>query len=200
MAVIRLPQPYTVSWAAKNTREALASLGEECVILHTYHINEDLDTRSRCQNFNPIYKQEDHWNCVYCFGTTFQGGVKEVWRAWGIFTDKPIDEKYAKTGEWEPDNRSVQIENEPTLIRHDFIARVARWDNTHSPIAFGDRYVIDVVRELTIRTGNVYGQPPDGSQKYGQSANLHRLPDNHPIQNYVIPSGIPIPRVDGLPR
>jgi len=199
MPNLRLPQAYANAFAAQSVRDALASMGEEAILLSTYHLFADLGTQPRCRNFNSVYEQEDHWNCVRCYGTTFEGGIKNFARGWAIFTDHPLDEKYTKTGEWTPDDRSAQLENEPKLLQHDYIVRVQQWDNTHSPVVWGDRYVIDEVQELTLRTGNQYGQN-HSVDCYGQQAKIHRLPTNHPIFNYNIPLGVPVMRVDSLPR
>lgn len=199
MSVIRVPQPYTNTFAANNVRDALATLGEETIVLSTYHLRDDLKTQPRCRNFNDIYDQEDHWNCIRCFGTTFEGGIKSVARAWALFTDHPLDEKYTRTGEWTSDDRSMQLENEPKILRHDFIVRVQQWDNYHSPTIWGDRYIVDIVDEMTLRTGNRYGQN-HAVDCYGQQAKIHRLPVTHPIFNYIINLNIPVSRLDGLPR
>jgi hypothetical protein len=198
MAVIRVPQSYTRSWASQSVREALATVGEECIVLHLYHIKEDEGIQPRCSCYNSTYDQPSEWECTSCFGSTFAGGVKNIWRAWGLFGDHPLDEKYAKTGMWTPDDRSVQLENEPLLMRHDYIVRVQQWDLYGSPVIMGDRYIIDEIKQSTLRTGNAYGQ--NGMDTYGNAGNLHRLPENHPIQNYSIPLGVPIARMDGLPR
>lgn len=199
MAVIRIPQPYTSAWMANNTREAFMTMGEETILLHTYHVLADLGTIPRCGCFNSTYEQSGNWECPHCYGTTFLGGIKSSYRMWGIFADHPIDETYSKQGQWTADDRSVQIEAEPTIMRHDFLIRVRQWDNLHNPISFGDRYVIGEVNQLTLRTGNLYGQQDDHADSYGQKANLHRLPPNHPIQQYVVPLGS-INRIDNFPR
>lgn len=199
MAVIRTPQPYTSSWVANSTREALMTVGEELILLHTYHVHDDLDTVPRCQCYNIIYEQSSTWDCPHCYGTTFLGGIKNMWRVWGVFSDHPIDETYSKQGMWTADDRSVQIEAEPTIMRHDFLIRVTQWDNLHEPVSYGDRYVIGEINQLSLRTGNQYGQQNDHSDSYGQKANLHRLPPNHPIQQYTVPSG-QLARIDSFPR
>lgn len=199
MAIVKLPQSYTNYFAARNVRDALATMGEECIILHMYHLKSDLGVQPRCRNFNSVYEQEDHWNCTRCFGTTFEGGIKAINRAWAIFTDHPLDERFTKQGVWTSDDRSMQLENEPQILRHDYVLRVQQWNSdTHIPLVFGDRYIIDEVRELTLRTGNQYGQNHN-IDCYGQQAKIHRLPTTHPIFNCQISSSS-INRVDGLPR
>lgn len=199
MPVIRLPQAYTNTYAAQNVRDALMSIGEEVIVLSAYHLYADLGTQPRCRNFDNVYEQEDHWNCSRCYGTTFEGGIKVVSRAWSIFTDHPLSEVFDKFGEWTSDNRAMQIEGEPSLLQHDFVVRVKQWSNTHTPISFGDRYIVDEVIELTLRTGNNYGQQ-HGVDTYGQYAKVHRLPSNHPIFGFNISTSSPIARIDGLPR
>jgi hypothetical protein len=199
MAVIRIPQSYTGAWIANSTREALMTVGEELILLHAYHYYVDEETTPRCTCFSAVYEQSATWQCPHCYGTTFLGGIKESWRVWGIFADHPIDETYSKQGMWTADDRSVQIEAEPAIMRHDFLIRVMQWDNLHQPVSYGDRYIVGEVTQLSLRTGSQYGQQDNHSDSYGQKANLHRLPENHPIQQYTVPLG-PIARIDSFPR
>jgi hypothetical protein len=198
MAVIRTPQQQTNFFASQAVREALMTAGEECIVLHLYHVFEDDGTQPRCSCYDNVYEQIADWECPLCYGTTFVGGIKNIWRAWGIFSDHPLSEKYAKPGMWTSDDRSVQLENEPTLMQHDFLVRVQQWDNYGAPVLLGDRFVIDEVKQSSLRTGNRYGQTI--MDVYGNSGKIHRVPPNHPIQNYNIALGTPLPRVDGLPR
>lgn len=199
MAVIRIPQPYTSAWIANSTREALMTVGEECILLHTYHVYDDLETQPRCGCFNSAYEQSARWDCPHCYGTTFLGGIKDSYRVWAVFSDHPMDETYSKQGMWTADDRSVQIEAEPAIMRHDFLIRVMQWDNLHNPLSYGDRYIVGEVNQLTLRTGDQYGQQNNHADSYGQKANLHRLPPGHPLQQYTVPLG-PVARIDNFPR
>lgn len=173
------------------------TLGEECIILHTFHVNEDPDQPRCTLCWDDDYKQTGKYDCPNCYGTTFEGGIKEEWRAWGLFTSNIQGETKAKRGEWELDARRVQLEASPDMGEHDFIIRVLQWDNDlHAPLVLGGRYVMGPVEEDTLHTGNQYAQQDD--DKIGQKANITLLSTEHPLYLYQITLGERLYREDEI--
>ncbi len=77
--LIRVPQNYAVNFGYANVKQTAQAIGEEFIALRMYHVNTDKNTQPRCGVcFNEVYKAPEDPNCAYCYGTTFQGGVKEV--------------------------------------------------------------------------------------------------------------------------
>jgi hypothetical protein len=190
--VVRVPRQHTVDRTTKQVMESMQSVGEECIALTMFHPSVD-ETQPRCSEcYDPIYKQNAKSDCSSCFGTTIEGGVKYVQRAWATFTESTNEEKYTKRGAWQPDEREVQIEAFPQLARHDYLVRVKRWDLNFGPLELADRYILGTVTEVVLHAGSRFSQ--QDIDKVGQKSSLQMLPKNHVIYRYEIPLEIPIPR------
>ena len=99
MPRIDLPENYAIRNARQWVRDSLMSHGEECVLLCAYHVTTDFDTQPRCPAcYDDMYEQPDQQDCATCYGTTFLGGIKSAYRAWGIFTDAVDQEDQTKYG------------------------------------------------------------------------------------------------------
>lgn len=128
MVRVDLTEPYAIRQAREAVRDSLRSHGEECVLLHMYHVNEVQDVVPRCPAcYDDVYKQGERYDCPRCYGTTFDGGVARVHRAWALFTDAQDVETFGKRGLWHPIASSVQTEPFPDLWQRDYVVRVARW-------------------------------------------------------------------------
>ena len=198
MTRIDLPESYAIRQAREAVRDALRSHGEECVLLHMYHANEVQDRQPRCSwCFDEIYKQGDKYACSRCYGTTFEGGVKEYYRAWAIFTDANDAETFGKRGLWHPIASSVQTEARPDLWQRDYVIRVARWTQDHRVAEIDGIYVFKQVVNESLRTGGMHGQT--AYDTVSQRADLQMVADTMPI--YQFPAlGVQFPRFDGKPR
>jgi hypothetical protein len=198
--LIRVPQNYAVNFGYANVKQTLQALGEECIVLSMYHVNTDANTQPRCGIcYDDVYKNNEDPNCTYCYGTTFQGGVKEAWRVWAIFTDETQDEKISKTGVWQDKTHSVQTEAYPPLEQNDYIIRVLRWDtNRQEPLEIGSYYKMGPVQPVSVRTGNRYGQTNE--DRIAQKFTADFLPKTHVIYNYDVREEVTFPRYDQQPR
>lgn len=198
MARLDLTEPYAVRFAREAILDSFRSHGEECVLLHTYHIDEDENTQPRCPEcFDAVYEQGDKFDCPTCLGTTFQGGIKAAYRAWGLFTDASDAETVGRRGVWHPVARSLQTEHEPDLWQRDYVVRVARWDAGYRVAEVEGVYALKQVSNETLRTGGRHGQTRFDA--VGQRADLTRIAETMPVYRYVQP-GAAFDRADGRSR
>jgi hypothetical protein len=195
---IDLPENYAVRFARQSVNDSLMSHGEEVVVLTAYHVNLDYATRPRCPVcFDDMYQAGAENDCDQCYGTTFQGGVKQAARVWAIFTDAQDKEDHSKHGVWHPIARELHIEPFPDIMEHDWIARVTSWSADHRPQGVEGLYVCDVVDNESLRTGNRAGQIT--LDAVGQRAGLERLSEQHSIYKYPIVGQV-FERLDGKVR
>ena len=174
------------------------SHGEECILLHMHHVNEAQGKVDRCPAcFHDIYKQGAKYDCPHCYGTTFEGGVKDAYRAWAIFTDSKDDESFTKRGLWHPVASSIHTEWFPDLWKRDYVVRVARWTVDHRVAEVDGIYVMKQVTNESLRTGNAHGQTSlDG---VSQIADLERIAEGMPLHRYPL-VGQRFDRYDRKPR
>lgn len=196
VVVVRLPQQFSNQRWAQYVREAAQTVGEECIYLLMYHVSIDDGIQPRCSRcYDADYNQATDYECTICYGTGFNGGIKKFGRAWSIFKDnESFDELQRKYGEWESDDRSVQMEPGVEVHEHDYLVRVQQWSQNGSPLTFGPRYRIDNNAEITLRTGNRFGQMV--VDKVANTMKAHMLHQFHPIHQFNIPLGTPVPRFD----
>lgn len=198
MARVDLVEPYAVRMARQSIRDSLMSHGEECVLFHMYHVNEVDKTVQRCPVcYDSVYKQGEKFNCPQCYGTTFDGGVKDVYRAWGLFTDANDEETFGKRGFWHPIASSIHTEWQPDLWQRDYVARIASWTLDHRVVEVDSIYVFKSVSNDSVRTGNRLGQT--NFDTVAQRADLQLISTEMPIWQYPL-KGQQFQRYDGQPR
>jgi hypothetical protein len=193
MTVVRLPQPGSNNRASMQNMEALQTLGEEIIYLSMYHFSVDMNNFPRCQNFDADYDQDDHFKCQFCYGTTYQGGVKLACRAWAIIGDTVKMEDLSRQGVYNKERVHAQLEVTPVAITNDYIIRVAKWSDNHTPLVLGQRYIVEDVTVRSLRTGSRMGQQ-FAVDYMGQKAQINKLDPNHPIQLYPVDLTTPVPR------
>jgi hypothetical protein len=168
------------------------------VLISTDHVTTDHATQPRCPEcYDDLYEAGQKQDCGTCYGTTFQGGIKDVHRAWAIFSDSTDEEAQSKHGLWHPIARKLQTEHMPDIWQHDFVARVTSWSEDWRPQGVEGIYVMAAVNNESLRTGNRPGQIPFDA--IAQNANLERLSEQMPIYRYPI-VGIQFNRYDGRIR
>ena len=198
MTRIELTEPYSIRQARESVRDSLRSHGEECVLLHMHHANEAQDVVPRCPAcYDDIYKQGDRYDCSRCYGTTFDGGVAQAFRAWAIFTDAVDVETFGKRGFWHPIASSIQTEHLPDLWQRDYVIRVNRWTADHRVAEVDGIYVLKQVTNESLRTGAMRAQTVYDT--IAQRAELSMIAENMPIHLYPT-VGIRFDRFDGRPR
>lgn len=182
MAIIKLVEPYAVNFARTQVRDSLISHGEEAILLSLYREDDNIARCSRCTNDVFTQGQQD---CPVCFGTSFQGGIKDARRAWCVFTDHTVSEQYGQYGTLTPDQRMVQCEAFPLLVEHDWVVRIKRWSPAHTVLEVGGFWQVDAVTRNSLRTGSHYGQTFE--DVIGQAAQCSWFPpDTSAIQLYPI--------------
>lgn len=200
MARIDLAEPYAIRLFRQNIRDSLMSHGEEVVLIHMLHPNEVQDDPNypRCPVcFDSIYGQGAKFDCPQCYGTTFDGGVKDIFRAWALFTDADDDESFGKRGFWHPIASSVQTEHVPDLWKRDFVVRVGGWSADHRVESIDSIYVFKAVTNESLRTGALRGQT--SYDTVSQRADLQQISTDMPINLYPF-VGKKFDRFDGRPR
>lgn len=198
MAIVDLPEPYAIRFVRQGVRDSLMKHGEECILLHLYHVPEVQDKHPRCPLcFDDIYSQGEKYDCPSCYGTTFEGGIASAYRAWGIFGDAADQETFGKRGIWHPVARTLQTEPFPDMWKRDFVVRVTSWTVDHRPTGVEGIYVFDEVSNETLRTGNHFGH--NELHAIGQRADLQKVSDDMPIYKYPVVGRV-FDRFDGRPR
>ncbi len=187
MPVIRWPHQPTISRAAMQFIEAAQLLGEQVIVLSMYHVSKDEGVQPRCSVcYDEVYKQSGESNtCTNCYGTTFEGGVKSVARAWAIPGDKDSTEDFKPRGVWEKDTRSIQIERYPDLEENDYLVRVVKWGRHWVPEVLGARYRLDKIREVSLRTGARFNQT--FSDRIAQLSDVSEVDRKHVIYQFPVP-------------
>lgn len=197
--LIKIPEDYASNTMYSKVKEAAQYIGEECIGLVMYHAGIDdvgPTPRPRCVCFNEVYTDTQQFDCPYCYGTTFAGGVKEAWRIWSIWDDdeNPI-ERSKFGGFYDPHAFTVQTEPWPAFYEGDYLLRVSQWDtNKQAPVAFDGFYKTTNAAQITIRTGNRYGN--SNSDQIAQKLKVVSQPDSAPINKYDVVENINFSRAD----
>lgn len=198
MVRIDLQEPYAIRMARESVRDSLRAHGEECILVHMFHVAEVQDKQPRCPVcYDDVYKQGERFDCPECFGTTFQGGINQAFRAWGMFGDSADTESFNKRGMWHPIARTLHTEHFPDMWQRDYVVRVTQWSADHRPLGIEGIYVLKEVANETLRTGPHFGQAE--LHAVGQRADLQKISDAMPIHNYPV-IGKVFNRFDGRPR
>ncbi|QZE10461.1 hypothetical protein SEA_SCOOBYDOOBYDOO_115 [Mycobacterium phage ScoobyDoobyDoo] len=198
MPRIDLIEPYAIRFARQSIKDALMMHGEECILVHMYHVNEVPRDQPRCPAcYDDIYKQGSTFDCTRCYGTTFDGGVADYARAWAIFTDAQDDEDQDKRGLWHPQPRSVHTEWFPDLWKRDYLIRVSKWAPDHRVLEIDSVYTVKEAWNESIRTGNAFGQT--SLDAISQRADIDRVAEQMPIYRFPV-LGRVVERCDGKVR
>jgi hypothetical protein len=185
----KLVEPFAVTNRRNNIRDALATHGEECVLLQTWHPSDKDAPACRTCGGDDVYHSAGFFNtmsgvCPECFGTTYSGGVRDARRVWAMFSDHVASEDYGKRGVWAGDAREIQCEPFPLLTEHDYVVRVKYWSADHRVNEVDGYYAVQAVTRDSLRTGNRFGQSK--WDVIGQRAQISRLQQAVPINNYPI--------------
>jgi|SRR3954462_2705138 len=202
MTVIRTPQQYANRRMAELVRESFQTVGELCIFLKMYHAwVEDSEAESahcpRC--WDPFYKESTDMACSVCGGTglspnSTSRGVKQFGRAWCVVSDNTNNQEVLrKYGQWDQDDREMQLEGGIEPEDHDYVVRVLRWTADYRPLELGPRYKIDNPQPVSVRSGNEFGQSALNNV-VGYKFRAQRLRDFQPVVKFDFPSTQPIPK------
>lgn len=173
MAVVKLVEPYAVTQLRKDVRDAMMMAGEQAVLLQLYH-SGDKDAEPCPQCGDPLYRSPE-MDCMSCYGTTFNGGVRTAMKVWSLFTDHDVAEQRGPRGEFQPDQRSVTFEAFPMVTEHDILVRVSSWTNTGAVGTVEGFYMLQKLQRRSLRTGNRFGQA--NWDVVSQKAQVSELPN-----------------------
>lgn len=208
MAIVKLWEPYAVTYLRNQVRDSLAYHGEEAIAMQLIHPNELQPDDQQCPRCASDSYPGGENDCPVCFGigridAVSGSGVRMAKRVWCEFTDHVVGEALGQKGTWMADEREVQLEAFPLLVEHDVIVRVPRWNiATHTPVVDGQFFRLQAVTRSSVRTGgNRFGQTRD--DVYGQKATCSLLSSesegitNFPIKGVSFPdvtiTGTPLP-------
>ncbi len=182
MAVIKLTEPYHIQQTRRDVRDSLMMAGEMSIAMVTYHPTNDRDAL-RCQAcWNSIYKQSETSSCTRCYGTTYDGGFKEIRRIWALYTGDDNDEPQTKQGIWDSEQREVQLEAFPILTQRDYLVRVSRWSADYRPLAIDSIMQVGPVKVNGIKTGARFSE--QRFDAVGQRAQVSKLPETAGVYKY----------------
>jgi hypothetical protein len=198
MSIIKLAEPYAVTYLRNQVRDSLSYHGEEAIALQLVHTITDPDAE-RCPRCTDDTYQDGEEQCPVCFGVSFidpvtKSGVKLAKRVWAQFGDHTVTENRDQHGVWNRDDREVQLEAFPLLEERDVVVRIKEWDiTTHTPLVVGGFYIVQAMTRSSLRTGgNRYSQSIE--DVYGQKCTCSLLGDSSGITNYPI-VGVAFPDV-----
>jgi hypothetical protein len=182
MAEIKLVEDYAITTLRNDVRDSLMMAGEQSILLQLYHAGDtDAVPCSVCGD--DLYKSPEV-RCTSCYGTMFEGGVRVAMLVWSLYTDRPAKELLAKTGQYRPDAREVQLEAFPIVGEHDVIVRVSSWSSVGVPATVYGFYELQAVQQRSLRTGNRFGQ--SSSDIVAQKASLTEVATDAGITAYPI--------------
>lgn len=182
MAVIKLVEDYAVSQLRKDVRDSLMMAGEEAILLQLFHPG-DRDAVPCIQCGDDVYKSPEA-DCTSCYGTRYQGGVREARKIWTLFADHTPSEQLARTGTYQPDSREIQFEHSPLVTEHDMVVRVRNWGADSTPTELEGYYELTQVNRRSLRTGARFGQTR--VDVVAQKSTVNKLPANAPIGRYPV--------------
>ena len=89
--------------------------------------------------------------------------------------DKTVEDR---TGEYLPNQTSMQVEAYPKLYKGDLIFRVNHWKDYSTPAVIGDRFRVTTVKPNDLRVGTYQ---PMNEAKIGQNLTIAKIPESHAI-------------------
>jgi hypothetical protein len=206
MTVIRTPQRYANRRMAENVREAFQTVGELCIFIQMRHVFvEDADTEDpthspRCPRcWDPFYKESTDMACEVCGGTGLSPdatsrGIRQFGRAWCVISDNKAHEgeMIRKYGQWEEDDREIQLEGGANPDDHDYLVRVSQWSSDYRPLVLDARFRLINPGPESVRSGNEFGQ--SSNNLIGWKMQGKRVRNFDPFAKFDFPSDTPIPR------
>ncbi len=181
---LKLVEDFAVTQLRKDVRDSLQMGGEQCIVLQLRHEQTDGDAE-RCPSCDDDIYKEAEGDCLVCYGTRFAQPIKQALKVWAMFADQvDADEQLTKRGQYQTDNREMQIEAFPELTQHDIVVRVRRWTPEGRVAEIEGYYIVDKVTANSVRTGNRFGQHQ--WDIVGQKANVTELPSSVAIAKFPV--------------
>lgn len=182
-------QPYYVrdrqDWAIDQEHlrhnQALWTVGEYAMFALMWHIQDfTAGLVGRCQKcykshgvVAEAYGQGSKNKCTSCYGTTFEGGFKNLIVRPAIFADTDSGEMHDRRGMMHPDDVDVESTSDFRVRPGDYVFR-----------ADGTRWQLRVPQRVTLRTG--FGFPGQAQTGIGYNLSRASLEDVDSVA-YLIP-------------
>lgn len=167
-------QPYyvraTQDWAVQQERQrhtqAMYQVGEPALFVLMWHV-EDYEAGyvgkcPRCVQdpttvegrIQAVYRQPLTSTCPFCFGTTFDGGIRAKIVRPALFTDADEDERRGERGVTHAESTMIESTEDFRCRTGDFVFR-----------ADGSRWQLSTPRRVQLRTG--YQHPTQAASSIG---------------------------------
>lgn len=183
MAVIKLVEDYAIRQLRNDVTDSLRMAGEQAILLSLYHAG-DPDATPCPECGDDVYNSPEK-ECMSCYGTMFNGGVRHATKIWTLFTDHQVSEDLSKRGLYQPDHRSFQFEAFPLVTERDIVVRIRSWSGDGVPLVLEGFYLLGQVARRSLRTGNRFGQY--WWDVVGQKSQVAELPQKmHGVTTYPI--------------
>lgn len=131
MAVVRVYQPHTLDFFARNVMDANAIVGERIVYCEMWNTQNAPKGLPRCKYcYDDVYAESDTTNgiCKHCFGTTYIGGIKCARFTHAIVGAPDTTSLYDKAyGEFDAANYTCQVADDVVPHEKDYVLRIAGW-------------------------------------------------------------------------
>lgn len=185
---IRERQDWAIEQEQYRHDQALYSIGEPAVFVLMWTLSDfqhGYTTRcSRCYSQNPdlnervasVYNQPSVAKCPWCYGTTFEGGIRARIVRPALFTDSDDDQKKDKRGVTNPQTVNVESTNDFRYRSGDFVFR-----------ADGSRWQLGAPRRVQVRTG--FEHPNQAAASMGYTQGQASLEDATSVAYIIPPSG-----------
>lgn len=163
---IRQTQDWAIAQERQRHQQAIYQVGEPALFLMMWKV-EDFEAGlvspcPRCRStddsvdarISAVYQQPQTARCPFCFGTTFEGGVRAKILRPAIFTDADEDERKAARGVTHGENAMVESTNDFRTRTGDYVFR-----------RDGSRWQLGHPQRVMLRTG--YEHPSQASDSLG---------------------------------
>lgn len=132
MSVIRVYQPHTVEHMQRQVSDALQIIGERSIVFVMWNSQNVDGNVKRCPHcYDPVNGGTDTTGgiCPYCFGTTYEHGIKEAHFTSVIFSAIKGESTYDKSmGEYDAENSTIQVGSDIEPHEKDYVAKIDGWN------------------------------------------------------------------------
>lgn len=163
---VRTPQAHAIDQERRRHNQALYSEGEYAMFALMWHLEDYkaglVDRCHHCysttgsvqRKIAEAYNQPTQNRCPYCFGTTFEGGYKNLIVRPAVFSDTDESEALQARGIVNPTDISIESTTDFRVRSNDYVFR-----------SNGDRFQLRVPNRITLRTG--FGTPHQSTTAIG---------------------------------
>ena len=188
----------------KCVQEAQQWLGEPALVLSMWN-SQNAKNTPRCKHcYNPAYGQSNTGDdiCPYCYGTTYEGGIRAMWLCPIIVSNPEYTQLYDRRGQLAEQWINFQLPDYVEVWQNDFILRLNGWENVDNVTTDGQYlsmrplisrgYQLDTPTPKYVKDGYGYLGTAQRVATIAQGAVINT---EHPINNVCL-AGVPIEAID----